>query len=342
MSRSRPPAEQPVRRWVSPYGVRDWLVVAKNNLRQRPTSRHRHLTSWAAPDLVVDRDVAPQASVALLGDLMPVRGRHRFVLDDGLVAELEGCDHLVVNLEGVLWPGPGPAPKVFAAQHHPDLRVLEALEAAVPPARTVVSVANNHAADFGWVALDHTLGALAERGHPVIGTADRPTTRLAGAVNLAAATQWTNQRHTYLSRLDDHADLVDPGADLQLLVPHWGFELETHPRPATVATAHRLVQRWDAVVGHHPHVPCPVTTLPGPDGGDRVVAYSLGQASSDLRYPIYRHGLVVRLDLGPRPDGRWAVGRTRWRFLGLGTHEDGTVVAGLRTEDRWLPDAPVA
>lgn len=330
------PIDEPVRRWVNPYPWRDWALVVGRNLRQRPTDRMGH-TAFLPRDAVIDETVVPATSVALLGDVMPVRSR-RFALDDDLAAHLATAEHLVVNLEGVLWPGPGPAPKVFAAQRHHDLQVLDVLAAAVPAERTVVTVANNHSADLGLAAHRHTVAVVADRGHPVVGTLKQPTVRVGGTVNVAAVTQWTNQRHSYLPWLDDEARLVDPDAAFQLLVPHWGFEHETHPRASVVARAAELVQRWDAVVGHHPHVPCPVTTLPGPGGRPRLVAYSLGQAASDLRYPIYRYGQVVRLELGPRPDGRWAVGRASWRFLALTQPDDRTVRASLRDTNQWFPE----
>lgn len=343
--RSPAPADQPVRRLVNPYPWRDYVRVVKRNLAQRPVAHHSDLTDFIGPDGVVDPTVEPAATIGFLGDLMPVRGR-RFVLSDALAEHLRACSHLVVNFEGVLWPAAAPPPKVIAAQRHPDLHVLEALAAVVPPERIIVSVANNHTADFGYEPHRHTVEAIEALGMPVIGTVERPRTRIADRINVAAVTQWTNQPHTYLPFLADHADHLDPDAAFQLLVPHWGLEMETHPRPATIELGRRLLGDWDAVVGHHPHVPNPVA-VEQIGGHDRLIAYSLGQGASDIRYPIYRSGIVLRLGIGPSAGATtgapWRVGPVSWRFLSLSRRDPTAIRAELRGTNRFFPGltAPV-
>lgn len=328
-----------MRRLVNPYTTIDWLRVVRRNLTQRPSSRGLRNTPWVASTATVDPGVRGALRVGFLGDLMPVRDRP-ITVDGGCGEFLGACDHVVANFEGTLWPGPGDPPRVFTAQHHHDLRVLEALDRFVPSDRLVLSVANNHAADFGWTAHRHTVDTLATRGHPIIGARGHERVRLAGALNVAAATHWTNQDHHYLPMLGRAPDppvsaLVDPDAAAQVLVAHWGNEIELTPRPGTVALAHRLLDHWDAVVGHHPHVPNPISSIDH-RGGPRLVAWSLGQAASDLRWPIYRHGLVLRAEFGPRPDGTWGVGTVDWRFLAVSNEPD-QVRISLRSTNQWFP-----
>lgn len=333
------PEDEPVRRIVNPYTTIDWLRVVRRNLSQRPATRGLDRAPWVASTATVDPEVRAAVRIGFLGDLMPVRSR-RVDIDVMCARYLGACDHVIANFEGTLWPGPGDPPPVFTSQHHVDLRVLEALDRFVAPSRLVLSVANNHAADYGWTAHRHTVDTLAARGHPIIGARGHERVRLAGALNVAAATQWTNQDHHYLPMMGRGPDpaataLVDPDAAGQLLVAHWGNEIELAPRPGTVALARHLLDHWDAVVGHHPHVPNPISSLDH-GGRPRLVAWSLGQAVSDLRWPIYRHGLVLRAELGPRPDGSWGVGAVDWRFLAVSNEPD-EVRISLRSANRWFP-----
>lgn len=336
-----PPADQPVRRWVQPYPWRDWVGVVAKNLTQRPSAHHRGSIDVLDRESTVDPTVTPVVRVAFLGDLMPV-GRRRFVVGPDLAALLGGADHLVANFEGALWSGPGDPPTVFAAQRHHDLRVLESLAEVLPRDRIVASVANNHAADFGWVQHERTNAAIVDAGFGLVGSLASPGRRLTDDVHVAAATQWSNQPHDYLPFIGRGTDpvaagLVDHGAACNVLVPHWGVEHELYPRPATVDLAGRMLDHWDLVVGHHPHVPCPVSTVER-GGRPRLVAWSLGQAASMLRYPIYRRGVALVAGLGPRPDGAWSVGPVSWRFVSVRFPDDETAVVDVRARCPWLPE----
>lgn len=333
------PESEP-KRWSQPYPWPDFLKVLARNVTQRPVDHHRALTAFVDPVDVIDPTVTPALRLVFLGDLMPV-GRRRLVVGDELGTVLADADHLVANFEGVLWPGPGRPPKVFAAQRHHDLRVAEALAEHVSAERIVLSLANNHAADFGREALRVTTQRLEDGGFDVIGTMERPRTLVGGRVNVAAATRWTNQPTDDLPLLGTGPDplargLVDPNAEANLLIAHWGVEHELYPRPETRATAHELLDHWDAIVGHHPHVPNPVSSV---DHGSRprLVAWSLGQASSFLHQPIYRRGLVVTADFGPRPDGAWSAGTVSWRFISMHADDD-EVRVDLRPSNPWFPD----
>ena len=336
-----PPEAQPVRRRVQPYPWRDWFGVVARNVTQRPTSHHRGSIPTVERESTVDVSVAPAVRVAFLGDLMPI-GHRRFVVGSELGALLRRADHLVANFEGVLWSGPGRPPKVFAAQRHTDLTVLDALADVVPRERIVASVANNHAADFGWTQHRRTCDAIVDAGFGLIGSLTSPGIRIHDDVHVAAATQWTNQAHDYLPFVGRGGDpsatgLIDPEAACNVLVPHWGIEHELYPRPATVDLAHRLLDHWDLLVGHHPHVPCPVSTVDH-DGRPRLVAWSLGQASSDLRWPIYRRGIALVASLGPRPDGRWSVGSLSWQFVSVSFPDDDTVLVDVDATNPWFPE----
>lgn len=339
------PTAPPVRRFVNPYPIKDWIGVVRRNVTQRPTAHHADLTDWVPDGTAIDESVDVRLRLGFLGDAMPV-GERSVSIDPTIVEMLSSCDAVVVNFEGVLWFGPGDPPKVFAAQRHRDLRVLETLAKVIPRDRLLVSMANNHAADFGIEHYRRTCEAIRDAGFRLIGTTDSPGARVGDEVFVAAATRWTNQRHDYLpmiGRGDDPfgVSLVDRDAACNLLVPHWSYEHELYPRPEVIEMAHGLLDEWDGLVGHHPHVPNPISSVDH-GGRPRLVAWSLGQASTDIEWPIYRHGLVLVAGVGPRPDGRWGVGGIERRFVKIGLPDDSTVQLESRDECRWFPEVRTA
>lgn len=329
-----------VRRWTNPYPLHEWVSVVLRNLTQRPTAHHAGLAEFIPTGATIDPTVDVEIRIGFLGDAMPV-GRRTFSIDRTLSEALADCDAVVVNFEGVLWSGHGDPPKVTAAQRHHDLRVLEALADVVPRERLLVSMANNHAADFGLDQYLGTCAAITDAGFRVIGTAATPGVRVGEHVHVAAATRWTNQRHDYLPMIGRGADpfataLVDEEAKCNVLVPHWGYEHELYPRPVVIEMAHGLLDHWDGLVAHHPHVPQPVSSVDH-DGRPRLVAWSLGQASSKIKWPIYRHGLLLVAGWGPRPDGRWGAGDIDWTFVKIEQPDDATVRLAARERCRWFP-----
>jgi len=243
-----------------------------------------------------------------VGDLLPTR-RAAVQIGDDVREFLRSADVLVANFEGTIVDRP--VPSVFMGQAHSPA-VLDLLAELFPPERTVLSCANNHAGDYGWAQFCRSWQRLEDRGFTVIGRADRPGVILDGQLAIASGTTWSNQPCDYVCRLHEAADLSAHAA-FRVLCPHWGYELHHYPDPEQVDLARRLLGRWDLVVGHHSHCPQPVTLLDAGTDTRRAVAYSLGNFTFGLDLRHHRRGLVLKLSVGPRPDGRWAVGRLEWR-----------------------------
>ncbi len=159
----------------------------------------------------------------------------------------------------------------------------------------VVSLANNHAMDYGAVALEDTLDCLREAGvHAVGGGPDRE------AALAPVILERNHQRFAFIGISDvlplysaagEHTPGVAPGrgawfeermpeaiaaakqqADWILVSVHWGREKFTGATEKQKRLGHRLVD-WgaDVVIGHHTHVPGPVEHY-----GDGIIHYSLG------------------------------------------------------------------
>ena len=167
------------------------------------------------------------------------------------------------------------------------------------------SLANNHAMDFGEVALMDTIDALAEDGIENAGTGETPTdawepaTFTVGDVDVAvvsfsdeyefyAATDerpgiaWarTDHEHPETQRLVgsaiERAKSTDP--DLLVVSVHWGENWIERPGDRLVEFGHWLVDRGvDLVHGHSAHVVQAVEKY-----GDGVVLHDTGDLVDDF------------------------------------------------------------
>jgi len=92
------------------------------------------------------------------------------------------------------------------------------------------------------------------------------------------------------------------GADLVWLNLHWGAEWELYPAVRQVRMAHRFADLGaDVIIGHHPHILQPMERYVARDGREAFIAYSLGNFTSQMDYPVSSrlHGAVrVRLVRG--------------------------------------------
>ena len=99
------------------------------------------------------------------------------------------------------------------------------------------------------------------------------------------------------------------GAELVIVMPHWGIEYQLINDASQRALArHMLESGADAVIGGHPHViqPMKMTASEADSLGRRPVVYSMGNFISGMRTEPTRGGAMVQLTLS-----RGAAGRAR-------------------------------
>ena len=293
-----------------PYGLRDAAAWLLHNVAG-PSRRHADLTS-GVPSGVIANPIRPALTIAFVGDVLPFRGA-AYRVSDALREFLEAADYLVANFEGTIVEGRRPRPpRVFMGQAH-SMQVIDFLADLFPPERTVLTCANNHAPDYGRELFDRSRALLEARGFVTIGSVEDSAVLIDDVVAVATGTDWLNRPTDYVQRLDP-APLLQADAAFRVLCPHWGYELESFPRPAQVRRATLFLERCDMIVGHHSHCPQPITLHDG--GGPaarRLVAYSLGNFTFGYNLRHHVHGIVLRVSVGPRWDGTWAVGRVDWR-----------------------------
>lgn len=212
------------------------------------------------------------------------------VLSQGYQAEIQAADYFVTNEEFPFSTRGTPAPdKQFTFRVHPEkVKLMQAMGI------DLVTLANNHALDYGRDAmldtidtLDHAgirhVGAgknLAEARKPAIVELNGRTFAFIGATRVYPEADWAAGTDSagMFSAYDGGAALaeevkaVKQQADFVIAYVHWGIEREEMPNEVQKSIAHRLVDAGaDLVVGAHPHV------LQGLEYYQGVpIAYSLG------------------------------------------------------------------
>ena len=212
------------------------------------------------------------------------------VLSQGYQAEIQAADYFVTNEEFPFSTRGTPAPdKQFTFRVHPE-KVKLMQEMGID----LVTLANNHALDYGRDAmldtidtLDHAgirhVGAgknLAEARKPAIVELNGRTFAFIGATRVYPEADWAAGTDSagMFSAYDGGAALAEEvkaakqQADYVIAYVHWGIEREETPNEVQKSIAHRLVDAGaDLVVGAHPHV------LQGIEYYQGVpIAYSLG------------------------------------------------------------------
>ncbi|TDD72057.1 CapA family protein [Jiangella aurantiaca] len=241
-------------------------------------------------------------TLAFAGDIH-FEGALRARLDDPatafapIAAQLGAADLTVVNLETAVGTSGAPEPgKRFTFQA--PTTAFAALAAA---GVDVVTMANNHAMDFGPDGLTDTLAgsAAARPGLDVVGVGANVTEAFAPAIRDVRGTtvaviganvpddpgadptaHWAATAATAgVATALDPAPLLDAvaqarrSADVVVVYLHWGVQGESCPSPSQLSLATALATTADVVVGSHTHQLQGAGLAPA---GDAYVAYGLG------------------------------------------------------------------
>jgi poly-gamma-glutamate synthesis protein (capsule biosynthesis protein) len=229
----------------------------------------------------------------------------------GLHLILDEADLAVANLEGVLTTQGKPMDKSYLIRAHPTW--VQTLSAG---GLDLVTLANNHALDYGPGGLDETLDVLQALGVATIGAGRSQQEAHQGAVYTLngvrvavlayAAARWNGstdvpatERLAWAEADAVQADVVAlKGAnaaggrvDVVVVLLHAGTEYAAEPSPDQVAVARAAVDAGaDLVVGHHAHVTQTVERY-----GNGLIVYSLGDAVFDIPRRAAMQGDLLRV-----------------------------------------------
>ena len=211
----------------------------------------------------------------------------------------ENDDFTMVNLEGVLGDKGHPAGKRYAFRgygSYTNILTRNSVEA--------VSLANNHAYDYGQTGYDETKRLLEEAGVPYVEQNAGTLVTLENGVTVGIY-------GTVYNSIDEEAmpegikALRQQGADIVIYAPHWGTE---HSFDATAQQKElgriAIDAGADIVYGCHPHVLQPIEAY---NGG--VILYSLGNfAFGGNIYPSDYDTAIVQQEVILEADGTVTLG----------------------------------
>lgn len=163
----------------------------------------------------------------------------------------------------------------------------------------VVTVANNHAKDYGERGLADTKKNLAPYV-AVSGFGDLPILEVKGVkVGFASALGWSFDASQKKFITDSIKNLRSRGAEVIVFNYHWGVEKAYQSNATQKAIGRYCIdQGADLVIGHHPHVVQEVETYKG-----KQIVYSLGNLCfggnrnpSDKNCLIFQQTFTLNLD----------------------------------------------
>ncbi len=284
----------------------------------------------AAPD-------GTATKLVFVGDVMLDRGVQESVLTAGnadwsfpfaqVRSVVRDADLAFANLESIISDrGERMKPSFLCCSFRAPPPALSGLQDA---GFDVVSVANNHAGDFGRDAMADSAGRLRSGGILPVGfgendtDARKPVLLTVGDTTFAylaytdrGSSQWrardgrsgfaffARAGRSGIAWLREETLAADVAAartiaDVVIVSMHTGTEYQSSPSPKTQRLARRAIDEGATiVVAHHPHVAQPVERY-----GEGVIAYSLGNFVFDQdegENPGVRDGLLLEVSFEGR------------------------------------------
>ena len=204
-------------------------------------------------------------------------------------------DLTIANFEGTLTDSDEREDKTFAFK-------APASYASILTGGSVeaVNTANNHSHDYGEQSFDDTLAALDDAGIVHFGYDETAVMDVKGIkVGLVGIYELYDHLEREQQLKDNIAKVKADGAQLIVVIFHWGNETETVP-DSNQTTLGRIAidEGADLVCGHHPHVLQGIETYKG-----RNIVYSLGKfcfggnsSPSDMDTMIYQQTFTIDAD----------------------------------------------
>lgn len=204
-------------------------------------------------------------------------------------------DLTIANFEGTLTDSDEREDKTFAFK-------APASYASILTGGSVeaVNTANNHSHDYGEQSFNDTLAALDDAGIVHFGYDETAVMDVKGIkVGLVGIYELYDHLEREQQLKDNIAKVKADGAQLIVVIFHWGNETETIP-DSNQTTLGRIAidEGADLVCGHHPHVLQGIETYK-----DRNIVYSLGNfcfggnsSPSDMDTMIYQQTFTIDAD----------------------------------------------
>ncbi len=237
---------------------------------------------------------------------------------------IKGADVAICNLETTI-SGIHHGYKGYPEFNAPE----ELLDAVVDCGFTIVSTANNHAADYGEAGILATIDAIRKRSLHVAGTSDTADPSVRNIVldfdfvklGINSYTYGTNEhpvpscKKWLINMIDfelikaDIDNMRKRGADIIITGLHAGEEYLTMPDRDQVTYVKKLRDLGsDIILGNHPHIVQPSIEDPS---GKFFIIYSIGNFLSNQRDPLRDTGVILDIEIS-EISGCWKLGRIKY------------------------------
>ena len=204
----------------------------------------------------------------------------------------EADDLTIANFEGTLTDSDAREDKAFAFKapaEYAQILTSGSVEA--------VNTANNHSHDYGEQSYMDTLTALDNAGITHFGYDDTAVIDIKGIkVGLVGIYELKDHLGREQQLKDNIAKVKADGAELIVVIFHWGNETETVPDTNQMTLGRLAIDEGaDLVCGHHPHVLQGIETYKG-----KNIVYSLGNfcfggnsSPSDMDTMIFQQTFTI-------------------------------------------------
>ena len=201
-------------------------------------------------------------------------------------------DLTIANFEGTLTDSDAREDKTFAFKapaEYAQILTSGSIEA--------VNTANNHSHDYGDQSYTDTLTALDNEGITHFGYDDTAVMDIKGVkVGLVGIYELNDHLGREQQLKDNIAKVKADGAELVIVIFHWGNETETVPDTNQMTLGRLAIDEGaDLVCGHHPHVLQGIETYKG-----KNIVYSLGNfcfggnsSPSDMDTMIFQQTFTI-------------------------------------------------
>ena len=168
-----------------------------------------------------------------------------------------------------------------------------------------VNTANNHSHDYGEQSFQDTMDALDAEGIIHFGYDETAVMNIKGVkVGLVGIYELNDHLEREQQLKDNIAKVKEDGAELIIVIFHWGNEKETVPDSNQTTLGHLAIDLGaDLVCGHHPHVLQGIEEYKG-----KNIVYSLGNFCfggnsypSDMDSMIFQQTFTIT-DIGVKED----------------------------------------
>ncbi len=257
-------------------------------------------------------------TLLFVGDIMLDRGVRHMIENYGegysfpflkIKDDLQSADVLFGNLESVISDKGSNVGSIYSFRANP-----EAIEGLLFAGFNVVSLANNHAFDYGREAFEDMMKRLKKAGIEYSGGGfNKEEAHSAAILELEDGTKigflgYTEFLGPYAFALDELSGITvlsennlendikraKKEADILVVTFHYGDEYESYPNENQKKISRKAIDYGaDIVIGHHPHVMQPIEEYEG-----KYIAYSLGNFVFDQYFSeATMSGFMLEIDI---------------------------------------------